>query len=87
MWGTRALLFEASDLSAAFFDLKTGLAGELVQKLTNFRIYTALVVPNPESYGKRFAELAYEHRSQGLIRFVDSREAGMAWLENQTPRG
>ncbi len=75
------VLIEEADLSAEFFDLKTGLLGELFQKLTNYRKRVAFVVPDPTAHGERFAELAFEHRTHPHLRFVASPEEGRAWLE------
>lgn len=74
------LLLIEEDFAPEFFDLKSGLAGELFQKLTNYRVRTAIVLPHPEVYGERFRELAYEHRSHSLIRFVSSTEEANVWL-------
>lgn len=75
------LLLTEADLAPAFFDLKSGLAGELLQKFVNYRVRVAIVVPDPAAYGDRFKELAYEHRAHGLIRFTPSRVAAEAWLK------
>ncbi|RIK36410.1 MAG: DUF4180 domain-containing protein [Chloroflexi bacterium] len=79
--GRDGLLLTEGDLGPAFFDLKSGLAGELLQKFVNYRVRVAIVVPVPEVYGERFGELAYEHRSHPLIRFVPSRAEAETWLE------
>ena len=75
-----AHVFTEEDLAPEFFNLRTGLAGEFLQKFVNYRLRVALVVPHPEAHGERFKELAYEHRSHPLVRFVRSREEGEAWL-------
>lgn len=79
--GADGLLLEEVDLGAAFFDLRTGLLGELFQKLTNYRIRTAFVMPDPARHGERFTELAREHRRHNLIRFCSSQAEALAWLE------
>jgi hypothetical protein len=78
--GTDGLLLTEGDLSATFFDLKSRLAGELLQKFVNYGVRVAIVVPDPAAHGERFRELAYEHRTHPLIRFVRSHEAAMSWL-------
>jgi len=78
--GVRRFLLTEADLAAEFFDLRSGLAGELLQKLVNYRVRTAIVVPARESYGERIVELAREHDSHPLIRFVGSRDEAVAWL-------
>jgi hypothetical protein len=78
------LLLTESDLSPEFFDLRSGIAGELFQKFTNYQIHLALVVNNLEVYGERFGELAFEHRNHKLIRFFDSIETAKLWLLNES---
>lgn len=45
VWGNEAagLILHEKQVDPAFFDLKTGLAGEVIQKCTNYRIRLALV--------------------------------------------
>ncbi len=74
------LILTEDDLAGEFFDLHSGLAGELFQKCTNYRVRLAIVLPDPETYGERISELAYEHRSHSLIRFVSSKDEAEAWL-------
>jgi hypothetical protein len=78
--GSTLLLLE-DDLGPAFFDLRTGLAGELLQKFVNFRIPLAIVVPSPQKYGDRFKELAHEHRSHPVVRFFATEDEARAWLK------
>jgi hypothetical protein len=80
--GTDGLIMTESELTPEFFELRSGLAGEVLQKFTNYKVRLAIVVPTPELYGKRFNELVYEHRSHGMIRFVKSVEEAKAWLSN-----
>ncbi|CAM3258438.1 DUF4180 domain-containing protein [Deinococcus saxicola] len=76
------LILSEADLSPEFFKLKTGLAGEAFQKFTNYRIRVALVLPDFAAHGPRFAELAHEHATHPLIRFVHSEEGARAWLSS-----
>jgi hypothetical protein len=73
-FGTAGLIITESELAPEFFDLKSGLAGELFQKFTNYRLRLVLIVANPERYGDRFNELAREHRSHDSIRIVRTRD-------------
>ncbi|HEU0185265.1 MAG TPA: DUF4180 domain-containing protein [Blastocatellia bacterium] len=76
------VIFTEGDLAREFFDLRTGLAGELFQKCMNYGIRLAIILPDPEVYGERISELAYEHRSHNLIRFVSSKDEAENWLGN-----
>lgn len=77
------LLLAESDLGPAFFDLRSGLAGELLQKFVNYRVPLAIVLPSPTAHGERFNELVREHRSHPVVRFFASDEAARRWLEAQ----
>jgi|SRR5215831_11312418 len=79
-FGKPGLILTEKDLAPDFFDLRTGFAGELFQKCINYGVRVAIVLPDPEAYGERFGELAYEHGSHGVIRFVRSEEEARAWL-------
>jgi hypothetical protein len=78
--GAEGLILTEGDLAREFFDLRSGLAGELFQKFTNYRLRLAIVLPDPKVYGERFSELVYEHRSHRMIRFVRSEDEAKAWL-------
>lgn len=79
-FGAEGILFTEEDLAPEFFNLRSGLAGELLQKFVNYRLRVAIVVPHPEAHGERFKELAYEHRAHPLVRFVHSRVEAEVWL-------
>jgi Domain of unknown function (DUF4180) len=77
----RGLILSESDLGPAFFDLRTGLAGELIQKLVNYRVRTAIIVATPKDHDDRFAELAHEHATHPTVRFVRSIDDAIEWLQ------
>ncbi len=79
-YGFDALILAEADVDPAFFDLHTGLAGELFQKATQYEVRLALVLPDPAAHGPRWPELAYEHRRHGAVRIVASRAEADAWL-------
>ena len=78
--GSRGVILTETDLCDEFFDLHTGLAGELIQKCVNYRIRAAIVIASPETHGKRFAELAYEHSTHPMVRFVRAMKEAESWL-------
>lgn len=78
----KGLIITEADLGLEFFDLRTGLAGELFQKVMNYRLRVAIVVPDPSAHGERFGELAHEHASHGTIRFVRSKAEAESWLDS-----
>ena len=74
------LLLEETQLGAKFFDLRTGLAGEVLQKFTNCRVRLAIVVADPAAHGGRFSELVHEHRTHNAVRFFSDVRLARQWL-------
>ena len=77
----RGLILAENDLGAEFFDLRTGLLGELMQKFVNYRTRVAIVVTTPDLHGERFCELAHEHASHPTVRFVRSLDEAEQWMQ------
>ena len=75
------LVLTEADLCPEFFDLRTGLAGEVLQKFVNYRARLAIVLPDPRAHGERFSELVHEHRSHAAVRFFGSESDARRWLE------
>ncbi|MHB8856679.1 MAG: DUF4180 domain-containing protein [Bellilinea sp.] len=77
---TERLLLDGDCLHSDFFELKTGLAGAVLLKLSNYHIRTAAVLP-PERVGSgRFAEFVHETNTGNQFRvFTDVAEA-VSWL-------
>ena len=80
--GSRVLLFDAGALPDAFFDLSTGVAGELVQKLVDYDVRMAAVVPDLAARSARFREFAREANARRQFRFFETREEAVAWIES-----
>ena len=74
------LILDESQIAPEFFDLRTGFAGEVLQRFTNYRARLAIVVANPDAYGSRFGELAFEHRTHRVVRFFVSEQQARQWL-------
>jgi len=77
----RGLIISEDELGPDFFDLRTGLAGELIQKFVNYRTRVAIVIAGPAEHGARFSELAYEHATHPTVRFVGSLDEALEWME------
>ena len=74
------LLLDESDIAAEFFDLKSGFAGDVLQKFTNYRARLAIVLFDESAHGSRFSELVYEHRTHPCVRFFESAQDARRWL-------
>jgi hypothetical protein len=79
-WGMDGLILHENDLSSGFFDLRTGLLGELFQKCTNYELHLAIVLLEPVGHGERFSELVHEHQTHRTIRFFVSVDQAKTWF-------
>jgi Domain of unknown function (DUF4180) len=75
------LILSEADLSPAFFDLRSGLAGELLQKVVNYRARLAIVLVDPAAHGERFSEVVHDHRRHPAVRFFRSEAEAREWLQ------
>jgi hypothetical protein len=75
------LVLDESQLGPDFFDLRTGLAGEVLQKFTNYRARLAIVIADESAHGSRFSQLAYEHRTHRQVRFFATTRLARQWLD------
>lgn len=64
---TDGLILMAEALPQTFFDLRTGFAGELFQKLVNYQIRTVLVLPDPNPRFVRTLNPAAKQVAKGLL--------------------
>ena len=71
------------ELGKEFFDLSTGIAGQLMQKFVTYGQRLAIVVVDSAEYSARFRELALEHNNHHAIRFFPSAALAANWLEQQ----
>jgi hypothetical protein len=75
-----SVLLRAEQLPERFFDLSSGEAGEILQKLRTYRIRLAVVRDATMRMSTRFGELMTEEQGRNDFRMFDSREAAAGWL-------
>jgi hypothetical protein len=73
------LLLRPVNLPELFFDLKSGLAGMILQKFMNYHLKVALVVPAERIKG-RFKELALEASGSQHFHIFPEVETALDWL-------
>ena len=78
---TNRLLLRERQLPAAFFELRTGFAGEFIQKLVNYQIMVACVFGDERLYGERFREYVAEAKRGRQFRSFTIEADAIAWLE------
>lgn len=77
---TNRLLLSDGCLSPAFFDLRSGLAGAVLLKFSNYRIRAAAVIPDKVAQSGRFGEFVRETNRGSQFRVYPTREEAAAWL-------
>ena len=66
------IVMQEHHITPEFFDLKNGLAGEILQKFSNFRVQLAVVGDFTSYPGKSIRDFIYESNKKGQINFVSS---------------
>lgn len=79
----QVVLLDEGVLLEEFFDLSSGVAGELMNKLSMYRIRLAAVVPDVSIHSEHFQAFAREANRRGDARFFRNREEAVAWLEQE----
>jgi len=79
--GVSSALLYAPNLTERFFDLSSGEAGAILQKLRNYRIRLAVVcTPDSVPFSTRFGEMVAEESRTGYFQVFDSASAAREWL-------
>ena len=78
--GTRKILLHAVNLDDAFFDLSTGLAGEILQKVSNYGLALAIVGEFTGSASPALRDFVRESNEHGQVVFVANTNEGVRRL-------
>ncbi len=81
--GTNLLLLQEESFDPAFYDLSTGLAGEIAQKLFNYHTRLAVVGTFVSVRSNRFREFMLETNKGKQLRFFGDNEAAIRWLTDR----
>ena len=79
--GAHQILADRPALPPEFFDLSSGVAGELLHRLSVYGIRMAGVVPDPSVHSQPFQDFLRETNRGTQFRFFPTREAAVQWLE------
>jgi len=79
---TSLLLLYYENLAPGFFDLRTGLAGAILQKFVMYRIRVAAVIPSENIKG-RFREMVVESNRGSHFRVFERKDYAIKWLINE----
>ena len=78
--GTDLYLLRDTNFTPEFFDLSTGLAGEILQKVSNYRQRLAIVGSFEMVTSKRFQEFMTESNKGTTVCFLRQQEKALRWL-------
>ena len=79
----RLALLYASNLTERFFDLSSGEAGAILQKLRNYGVRLAVVCPpGSVQFSSRFGEMLAEEHLRRDFRVFETRSAAREWLSD-----
>ena len=77
----RCVLLYAQNLTHSFFDLSSGEAGAILQKLRNYGIRLAVVcAPGRVQFSSRFGEMLAEEQRGPHFSVFETRTAARQWL-------
>lgn len=70
--GFDKIVVHEKNISPEFFDLKTGIAGEILQKFSNYRMQLVIVGEFSKYPGKSIKDFIYESNKGKQVNFLDS---------------
>lgn len=76
----QGIIIHEHNLNSRFFDLKTGLAGEILQKFSNYRMRLAIVGDFSKFNSKSFKDFVFESNNSNLVFFTGSFDAAIKRL-------
>ncbi|WBV61086.1 DUF4180 domain-containing protein [Chryseobacterium camelliae] len=77
----KVVLYE-KNISPEFFDLKTRIAGDILQKFSNYRVRLAIIGDFSTYESKSFKDFVFESNKTGHIHFVEDLEEALEKLSN-----
>ena len=78
---TKTIVIEQAQLSPRFFDLSSGLAGDVLQKISNYRMRLVIVGDFSGYESKSLKDFIYESNKNGQVVFADELEKGLSMLK------
>ena len=75
-----AMILYRESLHGDFFDLKTGLAGEILQKFSNYRFKLSIIGDFSEYKSKSLNDFIRESNRTGIINFAGSLDEALSGL-------
>jgi hypothetical protein len=73
-------------LNESFFDLKTGLAGEILQKFSNYRFKLAIIGDFSHYTSKSLRDFIYECNKGNMVYFKEDLDSALSALVPETSK-
>lgn len=70
--GASGIILYGKSIQPEFFDLKTGMAGEILQKFSTYRVKLAIVDDFTNVQSRSLRDFIYESNKHGHVNFVGS---------------
>jgi hypothetical protein len=80
--GSDSMIIHAYSLHPDFFDLKTKVAGEILQKFSNYRMRLAIIGDFTKFKSKSLKDFIRESNRTGIINFVDNLDEALSRLSD-----
>lgn len=77
---TCRILFDGANFSPEFYELKSGLAGAILQKFSTYWIKAAIVIDTDKITIQRFRELMAECRYNQQLRYFAAEAIAEQWV-------
>ncbi len=72
--GSRKIIINKKNIIPGFFNLSTGIAGEILQKFSTYKVQLAIVGDFSQYTGKNMRDFIYESNKTGKVIFVSTVE-------------
>jgi hypothetical protein len=80
MTGCKDIILDAGALSPAFFDLSTGVAGDILQKFVNYRVRLAIIYDSSKKLSENMQAFIRESNRGNAVFFVKDEKEAVAKL-------
>lgn len=81
--GFDCIILHEKNITPKFFDLKNGIAGEILQKFSNYRVRLAIVGDFTPYTSKSIQDFMYESNKGKQVVFVSSADEALKRLANE----
>lgn len=81
--GISKIILHEKNLVAGFFDLRTGIAGEILQKFSNYKVQLAIIGDFSKFTAKSLKDFIFESNKHGHVNFVGTFDEAKASLLKQ----